>query len=224
MGSELPSEPVPHQYLIFKRLQTMKPKINQNTKKTALRNELRARRRQLSESDRLSLDASINQFLAKYIAEHRPATIAAFWPFDGEPNLLPTLAATDQHGTQIALPVIKQSPSGPSLVFAQWTSATVMEKNHYGIPEPCGSPEILLFNIDLLLLPLVGWDESGNRLGMGAGFYDRALTPLNQCEVPVRTGVAYQLQRVPKIPDEPWDIRLHMLLSETGWFTCPSRE
>ncbi len=223
MGSELAGEPIPHQSLIFKRLQTMKPKISQLTNKSDLRDELRARRRQLDESDRLSLDASINHFLAKYIAEHRPATIAAFWPFDGEPNLLPTLAATDQLETQIALPVIRQSQSGPSLVFAQWTSATVMEKNLYGIPEPCGSPEILLFNIDLLLLPLVGWDESGSRLGMGAGFYDRALAPLSQCEVPVRTGVAYQLQRVSKIPDEPWDIRLHMLLSETGWFTCPSR-
>lgn len=223
MGSELAGEPIPHQSLIFKRLQTMKPKISQLTNKSDLRDELRARRRQLDESDRLSLDASINHFLAKYIAEHRPATIAAFWPFDGEPNLLPTLAATDQLETQIALPVIRQSQSGPSLVFAQWTSATVMEKNLYGIPEPCGSPEILLFNIDLLLLPLVGWDESGSRLGMGAGFYDRTLAPLSQCEVPVRTGVAYQLQRVSKIPDEPWDIRLHMLLSETGWFTCPSR-
>ncbi len=223
MGSELAGEPIPHQSLIFKRLQTMKPTISQLTKKSDLRDELRARRRQLDESDRLSLDASINHFLAKYIAEHRPATIAAFWPFDGEPNLLPTLAATNQLETQIALPVIRQSPSGLSLVFAQWTSATVMEKNLYGIPEPCGSPEILLFNIDLLLLPLVGWDESGSRLGMGAGFYDRALAPLSQCEVPVRTGVAYQLQRVSKIPDEPWDIRLHMLLSETGWFTCPPR-
>ncbi|MCH8228025.1 MAG: 5-formyltetrahydrofolate cyclo-ligase [Proteobacteria bacterium] len=201
----------------------MKTKINQKTKKSALRNELRARRRQLNESDRLSLDASINHFLAKYIAEQRPATIAAFWPFDGEPNLLPTLAATDQLGTQIALPVIRQSPTGPSLIFAQWTAATDMKKNRYGIPEPYRSPEILLFNIDLLLLPLVGWDESGSRLGMGAGFYDRALAPLNQSEVPIRTGVAYQLQKVPEVPAEPWDIRLHMLLSETGWFTCPSR-
>ncbi len=99
-----------------------------------------------------------------------------------------------------------------------------MKKNRYGIPEPCQSPEIQLFNIDLMLLPVVGWDESGGRLGMGAGFYDRALAPLCQSEVPIRTGVAYQLQKVPEVPTEPWDIRLHMLLSETGWFTCPSRK
>ena len=119
------------------------------------------------------------------------------------------------------MPVIRQSPTGPSLIFAQWTAATEMKKNRYGIPEPCQSPEILLFNIDLMLLPVVGWDESGGRLGMGAGFYDRALAPLSQSEVPIRTGVAYQLQKVPEVPVEPWDIRLHMLLSETGWFTYP---
>ena len=201
----------------------MKTETNQKTRKSALRNELRARRRQLDESDRLSLDASINHFLAKFIAEHRPATIAAFWPFDGEPNLLPTLEASDQQGTQIALPVIKQSPSGPSLIFRQWSGATVMKKSRFGIPEPCGNPEILMCDIDLLLMPLVGWDESGSRLGMGAGFYDRALQSFSHSDVPIRAGVAYQLQKVPDVPDEPWDIRLHMLLSETGWFTCPSR-
>jgi 5-formyltetrahydrofolate cyclo-ligase len=72
-------------------------------KKSALPNELRARRKQLKAPDRHSLDVSINHFLAKYIAAYHPATIAAFWPFDGEPNLLPTLEATNQQGTQIAL-------------------------------------------------------------------------------------------------------------------------
>ena len=97
-----------------------------------------------------------------------------------------------------------------------------MIKSRFGIPEPCGSPEIPLSNIDLLLMPLVGWDESGNRLGMGAGYYDRALQSSGQSDVPIRAGVAYQLQKVPGVPVDPWDIRLHMLLSETGWFTCPS--
>ena len=98
-----------------------------------------------------------------------------------------------------------------------------MKKSRFGIPEPCGNPEIPLFDIDLLLMPLVGWDESGSRLGMGAGFYDRALQSFSHSDVPIRAGIAYQLQKVPDVPDEPWDIRLHMLLSETGWFTCPSR-
>ncbi len=98
-----------------------------------------------------------------------------------------------------------------------------MEKSRFGIPEPVRSPEIPVCDIDLLLMPLVGWDESGNRLGMGAGFYDRVLAPLSQSDVPIRAGVAYQLQKVPIMPIDPWDIRLHMILSETGWFTCPTK-
>ena len=100
------------------------------------------------------------------------------------------------------------------MIFRQWTAGAVMEQNHYGIPEPAGTAEILLPDIDLILLPLVGWDDSGGRLGMGAGFYDRALQPFRQSPSPVRMGVAYQMQKLPLIPTEPWDIRLHMILSE----------
>ncbi len=97
-----------------------------------------------------------------------------------------------------------------------------MKNNRYGIPEPLNSPEIPLPDINLLLMPLVGWDEFGQRLGMGAGFYDRTLQPFSQSDLPIRVGVAYQLQKVPRLPREPWDIRLHMLLSETGWLSFTS--
>jgi 5-formyltetrahydrofolate cyclo-ligase len=199
----------------------MKTEIGQKIMKSTLRDQLRAKRKQLGESDRHILDAAINHHLEVFIGEHHLETIAAFWPFDGEPNLLPTLETINQQGMQIALPVIRQSESGPALIFRQWSRNTEMKKSPYGIPEPCGSPEIHLIKIDLLMMPLVAWDESGRRLGMGAGYYDRALESLSHSDVPIRAGVAYQLQQVQKIPDDPWDIRLHMLLSETGWHTCP---
>ncbi len=190
--------------------------------KSTLRHELRARRKQIDDTRRLSLDASINHFLAEFIAEQRPHTIAAFWPFDGEPDLRPALAKAAQQGTQLALPVVIQSPTGPSLLFRQWSETSKMKHNRYGIPEPLDSPEIPLADIDLLLMPLVGWDESGQRLGMGAGFYDRTLQPFKQSELPIRAGVAYQLQKSPRVPLELWDIRLHMLLSENGWISFTS--
>lgn len=96
-----------------------------------------------------------------------------------------------------------------------------MKQNLYGIPEPDETAEILLSGIDLVLLPLVGWDDAGGRLGMGAGFYDRALQPYGQSDAPVRMGVGYQLQRVTEVPAEPWDICLHKILSELGWSDCP---
>ncbi len=198
----------------------MKTDTSQRSKKSALRNELRARRRQLDESQRQVMDASINDFLTRFIAEHRPTTVAAFWPFDGEPGLLPALELSSRQGTQIVLPVISNTPDGDTLIFRQWSSETAMKTNSYGIPEPEESPEALLQDIDLMLIPLVGWDETGGRLGMGAGFYDRVLQPFAQSDTPVRAGVAYQLQKVAAVPGEPWDIHLHRVLSETGWFTC----
>jgi 5-formyltetrahydrofolate cyclo-ligase len=147
--------------------------------------------------------------------------VAAFWPFDGEPDLLPVLDLCLREGIQLALPVIVETPGRPSMIFRQWSLAASMENSRFGIPEPVETAEILLFDIDLVLLPLVGWDESGGRIGMGAGFYDRALHPFGQSKSPVRMGVAYQLQKVPRVPTEPWDIHLHMVVSETGVFTCP---
>ena len=198
-------------------MKVMKTETSQKQNKSTLRDELRARRRQLNELDRLALDVSINRHLAGFIAKNDFTTIAAFWPFDGEPDLLPVLEAADQKVTQIVLPVIRQSSAGPSLIFRPWSPRTEMEKNRFGIPEPVGSAEILLSDIDLLLMPLVGWDESGSRLGMGAGYYDRALYPFRNSQKPIRVGVAYQLQKAQGIPIESWDVSLHMLLSESGW-------
>lgn len=202
-------------------LRSMHTGSSQKTRKSALRSELRSRRRRLDETKRQAKDEAINAFLAEFIGEHHLTTIAAFWPFDGEPNLLPTLKAAVDQGIEAALPVIRQSPAGPALIFRQWSTDTVMKKSRYGIPEPCSSPEVPLRNIDLILMPLVAWDEEGNRLGMGAGYYDRALQPFSQYAAPIRAAVAYQLQKVPRLPVDPWDIRLHLVLSETGWYTCP---
>ena len=58
---------------------------------------------------------------------------------------------------------------------------------------------------------------------MGAGFYDRALQPFAQSDAPLRMGVAYQLQWVAELPLDPWDIRLHALVSESGWIHFPDR-
>jgi 5-formyltetrahydrofolate cyclo-ligase len=67
---------------------------------------------------------------------------------------------------------------------------------------------------------LVGWNTDGNRLGMGASFYDRLFQPFAELPRPVRLGVGYQMQQADSIPKDPWDIRLHCILTENGLFTC----
>ena len=202
-------------------MDSMKPEASQKALKSRLRRKIRAQRRNIDAPDKLALDSAINRFLATYVEESRVLTIAAFWPFDGEPNLLPALELLECAGIRLALPVIGEEPARPSMIFRHWTTGTAMEQNHYGIPEPAGTAEIQLPDIDLILLPLVGWDDSGGRLGMGAGYYDRALQPFRQFPSPIRMGVAYLMQKLPLIPTEPWDIRLHMILSESGWAIFP---
>jgi len=199
----------------------MNPETSKKTQKNELREAIRKQRKGLGEKEKQAADGAINSFLARYISDSRPQTIAAYWTFDGEPDLLPVMDLCLRAGIRVALPVIVDTPGRPSMIFRQWSSGVSLEDSRYGIPEPVDTAEILLFDIDLVLLPLVGWDESGGRIGMGAAYYDRALNPFAQSGSPVRMGVAYQLQKVPRVPAEPWDIHLHMVMSESGLFTCP---
>jgi 5-formyltetrahydrofolate cyclo-ligase len=94
-----------------------------------------------------------------------------------------------------------------------------LRKNRYGIYEPVGTGEIRVTDIDLVLVPLVAWDKAGGRLGMGASFYDQLFQPFSELARPFRMGVGYGLQNVECIPLDPWDIRLHGILTENGLFT-----
>jgi 5-formyltetrahydrofolate cyclo-ligase len=200
----------------------MKPETSYRDQKAALRKSLRQQRRSLDPVQKEQLDSAIILGLTTLITKVKPSCIAAYWPFDGEPDLRPVLDLMQRDGIRPALPVIFDSSSGPSMAFRQWSPGAPMTRNRYGIPEPSGTPLINLLDIDLVLLPLVGWDAFGARLGMGAGYYDRVLQPFAQELTPMRVGVAYHLQKVPRLPAEPWDIRLHGVVCESGWSECPT--
>jgi len=88
-------------------------------------------------------------------------------------------------------------------------------ENQYGIVEPKGegSPKAVE-NIDVVLLPLVGFDQSGNRLGMGAGYYDRAFEPLlDQPQRPLLIGLAHPFQEVKSITPDSWDHPIDVILT-----------
>ena len=92
-----------------------------------------------------------------------------------------------------------------------------MTENHFGIPEPENGPAIQPASLDCVLIPLVAWDRNGGRLGMGAGYYDRMLAPLEQKDTPLRIGIAYGLQEVKNVPVSSHDVPLHGLICEHGW-------
>jgi 5-formyltetrahydrofolate cyclo-ligase len=190
-------------------------------RKTELRKRLRRERAALTVAQRQARDSAINHYLLEHAARTKPDVVAAFVAFDGEPDLAPALEQLEHQGIRLALPVIVDQPTRPAICFRQWSHGSAMQPNRYGIPEPVGTLDLRLDEIDLVLIPLVAWDAHGGRLGMGASFYDRAFQPLAELGRPLRIGVGYQLQRVERIPLDPWDIRLHGILTESGCFTCP---
>jgi len=190
-------------------------------RKTDLRKQMRKERALLAPGRRQAWDSDINRNLLEHAARERPGVVAAFLAFDGEPDLAPALSQLERQGVRLALPVVRDAPVRPDICFRQWSAGSEMRPNRYGIQEPVGTLEIHLDEIDLALIPMVAWDPFGGRLGMGASFYDRLFQPLADQLRPVRMGVAYQLQKVARIPLDPWDIRLHSVLTEVGRFTCP---
>lgn len=200
----------------------MKSEPNFKPEKARIRKSIRRQRSALTAGERRVLDEMINRHLLDHAGRAKPGTIAAYAAFDGEPDLEPALRQLYAGGVRLALPVIEEGTGRPTIGFRQWLPDSETRLNRFGIPEPVGTLELRLSEIDLALVPLVAWDESGGRLGMGASFYDRLFEPFAADARPFRMGVAYRLQRVDHIPLDPWDVRMHGVLTESGCLHCRS--
>lgn len=194
----------------------MKTELSKKTLKAGLRTKIRKTRSRIDPALRKKHDKLINQHLLEYIGNSGHEVMAAYAAFDGEPDLMPALELLEAKGLTVALPVIEDEPGRAVISFRKWSSDRPMKSNRYRIQEPIDAQEIIMPDIDIALIPLVAWDENGYRLGMGASFYDRLFQPYAGLTRPERVGVGYQLQKVDRVPREPWDIRMHGILSELG--------
>lgn len=178
------------------------------------RRNLRARLRK----QRRDLDLDVHQAASREVVRRIQTTfqflnakhIGTYWQNDGEINLrgLQTRASQLQY-----LPVLQESVwpwAGRGLLFGEATQPLL--KNDYGIPEPVQTTK-QIFDLDFVLVPLVGFDRIGNRLGMGGGYYDRALSKDSQRTV-FKLGVAYSFQEVPSIQGCSWDVKLDGIVTE----------
>lgn len=111
------------------------------------------------------------------------------------------------------LPVLRPQIN---LDFYPYHLETKLVKNSFGIEEPNTSQEkpICITDLDLIFLPLLAFDKNGNRLGRGRGYYDHALAPVRGLEKPILVGIAYDFQKIDKIPTERWDIPLNFAITE----------
>lgn len=187
-----------------------------STAKAALRDVLRRERAALTEPYREDATARVNARLAEHPAVLTGPRIGGYAATPAELNIdqaLTHIIAT--HG-QVYLPRVVDD----TLTFAACTALNGLKPGFAGIREPTGDA-IDVSQLDVLLIPGVGFDTSGRRLGHGAGHYDRTLTQLApEC---VTIGVAFSVQVVALIPTETHDRPVAMVVSEDDTYVAASQ-
>ncbi|MDZ4728634.1 MAG: 5-formyltetrahydrofolate cyclo-ligase [Xanthomonadales bacterium] len=196
----------------------LEPSLIQQQKKS-LRISVRARRRDLAPELRAQQNAALNERLVRRLLELPPCHVSAYLAFDGEPDLAPSFGPLRQAGFRLALPFIEKQGTEPRMVFRHWQANDALSENSLGFAEPAKGKEVPPKDLGVILLPLVAWDSSGARLGMGSGYYDKALESLRNRPVPLRIGIAFELQCSSEIPTDPHDVPLHELISDSQRFT-----
>ncbi len=192
----------------------------------ALRRLLRERRRALSPAAQRQAARQLYRQLAQHPLFRRARHIALYLPNDGEidPALLRREAL--RRGKQVYLPLLARWPR-TRMRFQRIEAGETLQRNRFRIaePRPQAHRQRQPWTLDLLLLPLVGFDAHGGRLGMGGGFYDRALAYRLRhpnWQKPRLIGLAHSCQQVERLPLESWDVPLHATLTERGWFDACS--
>lgn len=187
-----------------------------------LRDKIRLQRATLDASDAKLAAAKVASRLLATSVYSQATRLAAYIASNNELDPHAVIKEAWNTGKHVYLPVIRDDNS---LRFAPYHSLSNLQKNRYRIPEPvCPADELVsAADLDLILVPLVAFDTGCQRIGMGAGYYDRTLAGLNS-DGPVKTGLAYDFQRVDHIQAQPWDILMDMIVTEHRLYSRHSRE
>tara|TARA_R110001583_G_scaffold25644_3_gene92735 strand:+ start:4309 stop:4947 length:639 start_codon:yes stop_codon:yes gene_type:complete len=189
-----------------------------------LRQSLRRQRRALSPQQQRQAAIKLARVLKHQALFIRAKRIGFYLPSDGEISPLPLIKQALAMGKKCFLPVLHPVRHN-RLWFARYRPGTRLIKNCYGISEPNIrlEPRALPQALDLVLLPLVGFDSMGGRLGMGGGYYDRTFAFKRRTErkdnrpprkSPALIGLAHELQQQPKLELADWDIPLAAVATE----------
>jgi 5-formyltetrahydrofolate cyclo-ligase len=168
---------------------------------------------------RNSLDAATRELYRQRIDAHlerafpglAAARLAFCWPIGGEYDARRLVDTLRARGAVTALPVVV-GPGQP-LLFREWHPGVALAAGPLGIPYPEDSAPVAP---TAALLPMLGWDEAGYRLGYGGGFFDRTLASL--AKKPVTIGVSYELARLQTIQPQSWDVPMDWVVTERGTY------
>jgi len=199
--------------------------MNQSAKviKRNIRQSIRQQRQSISIKESAQAAESLCKNLVNLDAYQSSPTIASYLTFDGEIGTQLINQQIQKDKKVCFLPKLKPWPPN-RLWFMPYTPNAPLNKNRYGIPEvdlPVDQA-IRPSQLDIILMPLVAFDELGNRLGMGGGFYDATLAHLpTMGRKPLCLGLAYEQQKQDILPAEPWDFQIDGVITEKNvyWFS-----
>jgi 5-formyltetrahydrofolate cyclo-ligase len=177
--------------------------------KTALRAQMRATR------DAFVVGGPPEIAVAREFLERldHGLTVTSYLPVGSEADPSPLARAAMDAGCVLALPhvTVRSEP----MRFLAWETEAALEAGPFGLSQPAS--DAIELRPDIILTPLVAFDAALNRLGQGAGYYDRAFARFPDA---LRIGVAWSVQRVEGVPVEAWDVPLHAIVTEQGWITA----
>ncbi|QDZ07180.1 5-formyltetrahydrofolate cyclo-ligase [Sphingomonas panacisoli] len=139
-------------------------------------------------------------------------TVTSYVPMGSEADPSPLARTATEAGCVLALPhvTVRSEP----MRFLAWETEAALEAGPFGLSQPAA--DAIELRPDIILTPMLAFDAKLDRLGQGAGYYDRAFARFPDAW---RVGVAWSVQQVDGLPVEPWDMTLHAIVTERGWMT-----
>lgn len=185
----------------------------------ALKNEIRtarlAARDAISETDRIEKSLAISDHAADALAFDPGTILSGFFPIRSEADIRPLMHRLKSRGARLCLPAVLDRQT---IVFRELVDGAPLVSTGFGTTGP--GPDAPVVDPEILLMPLSAFDASGNRIGYGAGHYDRAIARLHAKGMQPRLiGVAFDCQEVEAVPAEPHDVPLDAVVTESGYRT-----
>ena len=166
---------------------------------------LKLRKRNFNRNFKIDIDKFFS-FLKIKKFEHK--IFGGYYPSNFEISDLHILELLDKKDYKISLPIIKKNNQ---MDFFKWSYNDPLKVNKYGIPEPISSK---IFYPDILLVPIVGYDNDLNRLGYGGGYYDRYIERIERIKKITKIGLAFSYQKLKNVPTNQYDKKLDFIITE----------
>lgn len=185
----------------------------------ALKNEIRtarlAARDAIAETDRIEKSLAIGDHAADALAFDPGTILSGFFPIRSEADIRPLMHRLKSRGARLCLPAVLDRQT---IVFRELVDGAPLVSTGFGTTGPAADAPVV--DPEILLMPLSAFDASGNRIGYGAGHYDRAIARLHAKGLQPRLiGVAFDCQQVEAVPAEAHDVPLDAVVTESGYRT-----